>query len=82
MGYDEETKDGHWIYWPERCTISIERSVKFSVNDEIVVGELPLEGEKATATPDDEVERLTTTEAENRDVDKSTSDAPDHEGWF
>ena len=78
MGYDEETKDGHRIYWPERRTISIERSVKFNFNDEVVVGVLPLKGEKAAGN-DEGVERLTTTETENRDLDIETSDPPEHE---
>ena len=73
MGYDEETKDSHQIYWPERCTISIERSVKFNLDDEVVVGVLLLEGEKGTEN--DEVEHPTATEAEKHDVDIETPDA-------
>ncbi|KAF8815816.1 hypothetical protein BYT27DRAFT_7034917, partial [Phlegmacium glaucopus] len=46
MGFDVETKDGHHVYWPERRTVTVERSVKFNVDDEINVGHLPLEGEK------------------------------------
>jgi hypothetical protein len=45
MGLDEETSDGHRIYWPERRTITVERSVKFNFDNEVVVGVLPLEGE-------------------------------------
>ena len=71
MGYDEETKDGHRVYWPERRTISVERSVKFNFDDEVVVGTLPLEGENAG---NEEVERLTANEPEKH-VDIVTPDA-------
>ncbi|KAF8814732.1 hypothetical protein BYT27DRAFT_7062695, partial [Phlegmacium glaucopus] len=50
MGFDVKTKDGHRIYWPERRTVTVERSVRFNVDDKINVGNLPLEGERA---PDD-----------------------------
>ena len=73
MGFDEETKDGHRVYWPEKRTVSVERSVKFNVDDEVVVGVLPLEGEKATG--DEEVEHLMTTEAKKHDVDIVAPDA-------
>ena len=63
MGFDPETKEGHRIYWPGRRTISVERSVRFNFDEEIVVGELPLEGEN------DIGERLTTTESEKHDID-------------
>src|SRR5271154_2571016 len=46
MGLDEETGDGHRIYWPERRVITVEMSVKFNFEDEVVVGALPLEGEE------------------------------------
>src|ERR1700679_873998 len=47
MRFDAETKDGHRIYWPEKKAVSIERSVKFNFEpDDVVVGVLPLEGEK------------------------------------
>jgi transposase InsO family protein len=45
VGLDEETSDGHRIYWQERRTITVERSVKFTFEEEVVVGVLPLEGE-------------------------------------
>ena len=62
MGFDAETRDGHRIYWPERRTVSVERSVKFNFEpEEVVVGVLPLEGERKP------VER-STIDAE-RDVD-------------
>jgi transposase InsO family protein len=52
MGYDE-TSSGHRIYWPERRSVTVERSVKFS--EETVFP--PLEGEpglpffEQTSTP-------------------------------
>ena len=45
MGVDGETGDGHRVYWPEKRTVTVERSVKFNFEDEVVVGVLPLEGE-------------------------------------
>ena len=47
MGFDEETGDGHHIYWAEKQSITVERSVKFNFKEEIVVGQLPLEEENA-----------------------------------
>jgi hypothetical protein len=50
MGVKEETGDGHRVYWPERGTVTVERSVRFNFNDEVIVGVLPLEGEDRPAT--------------------------------
>ena len=64
MGFDTETKGGHRIYWPERRTVSVERSVKFNFEVEDVVGvPLPLEGENGNGRnrPD---ERLTSIDPE------------------
>jgi hypothetical protein len=41
VGFDPDTKDGHRIYWPDRRTVSVERSVKFNFTDEVIVGVLP-----------------------------------------
>src|SRR5271168_4080811 len=46
MGLDDETGDGHRIYWPEKRLVTVERSVKFNFADEVIVGTLPLEGEE------------------------------------
>jgi hypothetical protein len=48
MGFDEETRDGHRIYWAEKQSITVKRSVKFNFKEEIVVGQLPLKGENST----------------------------------
>jgi Reverse transcriptase (RNA-dependent DNA polymerase)/gag-polypeptide of LTR copia-type/GAG-pre-integrase domain len=45
MGFDPDTKDGHRVYWPEKRSVSVERSVKFNVTDEAIVRLLPIEGE-------------------------------------
>lgn len=46
VGFDPDTRDGHRIYWPEKRSVSVERSVKFNFDDdEVVIGVLPLEGE-------------------------------------
>ena len=46
MGVEEETGDGHRVYWPEWRVITVERSIKFNFDEEVVVGILPLEGEQ------------------------------------
>ena len=67
MGFDAETKDGHRIYWPERRTVTVERSVRFNFEpEEVVVEVLPLEGEGKVD------ERLTTIESEKHDVNNET----------
>jgi transposase InsO family protein len=45
VGFDPETKDGHRVYWPEKRTVSVERSVRFNFNDEVIIRVPPLEGE-------------------------------------
>ena len=35
IGFDE-TSNGHQIYWPEKCSVTVECSVKF-VNDDVVI---------------------------------------------
>jgi hypothetical protein len=50
MGVDDEMGDGHRVYWLERRTVTVERSVRFNFNDEVIVGVLPLEGENRPAT--------------------------------
>jgi hypothetical protein len=89
MGFDAETKDGHRIYWPDKRRVSVERSVKFNVDDdEVIVEMLPLEGErmqKSVRFADDESplegerksesERLTAIEPEKHNVDNQTLDA-------
>jgi hypothetical protein len=48
MVFDEETRDGHRIYWAEKQSITVDRSVKLNFEEEIVVGQLLLEGENST----------------------------------
>jgi len=43
MGFDEESK-GHRIYWVEKRSVTVERSVKF-MPEEVGIGGVPLEGE-------------------------------------
>ena len=47
MGWDEPS-DAHRIYWPDRCIVTVERSVRFNIVDTDVV--VPLEGEKDIGT--------------------------------
>jgi hypothetical protein len=50
MGVEEETGDGHRVYWLERRTVTVERSIRFNFNDEVIVGVLPLKEEDRPAT--------------------------------
>ena len=74
------------MYWPERQVVSVERSVKFNIDEEVVVGTLLLKGENTTPNKEiEEVKRLTTIEAEKRDVNIGTPDTevpevPENEG--
>ena len=52
VGYDSESK-GYWIYWPRKCSITVERNVIFNQDDTnthddtaIIYGEVLSEGEK------------------------------------
>ena len=45
MGFDVETRDRHHVYWPEKRSVTVERSVKFNFEDEIQILILPLEKE-------------------------------------
>ena len=77
MGFDAETKEGHRIYWAERCTVSMERSVKFNVEpNDVVVGVLPLKGEDKPDNEERVDKRLTTIESGGQHVD---NEAPDVE---
>ena len=52
VGYDEES-NAHHIFWPEKRSITVKRSVKFNVEDEAIVDATPLEGEiSANVDPD------------------------------
>ena len=72
LGFDPDTKDGHRIYWPDKRSVSVERSVRFNFEEETVVRVLPLEGEMENNELKDRVER---------DVDGSTDivEAPEPE---
>ena len=45
----EEASNGHQIYWPDKRSVTVERSIKF-VNDNVIVlsnpGAKPIQGEK------------------------------------
>jgi hypothetical protein len=48
LGFDEES-NAHRIYWPERRSVSVERSIRFESNDVVVsrmpVVTVPIQGE-------------------------------------
>ena len=61
VGFDPETKDGHRIYWPEKQTVSVERSVRFNFEEEIAIHVPPLEGEAGVIkqnTPNSQISRV------------------------
>lgn len=63
MGFDAETKEGHRVYWPEKRSVTVERSVSFRFEpEEVVVDVLPLEGEGK------DYERLVTNESERENI--------------
>ncbi|KAF8799613.1 hypothetical protein BYT27DRAFT_7066735, partial [Phlegmacium glaucopus] len=46
MGFDPDTKEGHHIYWPEKRSVTVERSVKLNFEEEeIRIRIAPLEEE-------------------------------------
>jgi hypothetical protein len=48
VGFDEAS-NGHCIYWPGKCSVSIERSVTFNTDvDVFLLNSVLLEGEKLT----------------------------------
>lgn len=70
VGFDAKNKDGHRIYWPDRKTVTVERSVRFNFEpEEVVVGVLPLEGERKVD------KRSMTIESEKHDVEAPVPDA-------
>ena len=51
VGFDEAS-NGHHIYWPKKCSVSIEQSVKFDTNADIFMPtSVPLEGEQVKVVP-------------------------------
>ena len=81
MGFDEDTRDGHRIYWPEKRKVSVERNIKFNFDaEEVVVGSLLLEGEildneRLMAIEPDEphhADPLATTEPEHHQIQVDT----------
>ena len=66
MGFDFETKDRHQIYWLEKRSITVERSVKFNFKDEIEIPILPLGKE--------DIQQSKTPSIENSDEDVEKKD--------
>ena len=64
MDFDTETKDRHCIYWPEKRSVTIKRSVKFNFEDEIEIPIpiLPLGKDKPETPPvvtsDEDIEKM------------------------
>ena len=69
LGFDPDTKDGHRIYWPERRSVSIERSVRFNFDDETIVQVLPLEGEVGNNEPNTLTNNISNEPTEEHVVD-------------
>ena len=40
IGYNE-ISNGHMIYWPDKCSVTVECSIKFS-NDEVILPSIPV----------------------------------------
>jgi hypothetical protein len=53
IGFDE-ISNGHRIYWPEKCSVTVEHSIKFVNGDAILPPILvaqPIQGEKRNMNP-------------------------------
>jgi len=72
VGFDEQSK-GSRVYWPEKCTITVERSVIFTSPVVVVDG---LEGE-ILAEPEHSVNKLPSTTSQNGNT--SNNNVPDNE---
>ena len=67
MGFDFETKDRHQIYWLEKRSVTVERSVKFNFEDEIEIPILLLEKEHIQPeTPS--IKTLTDEDVKKKDI--------------
>ena len=82
MGFDVETRDGHRVYWPERRTVSVERSVRFNFEaEEVVVRLLPLKGERMSSKRltaiEPEPEKEVVVETDNEAVDNREINPPE-----
>jgi len=53
--FDEESTHAHWIYWPDRRTVSVERNIKFDENSVLIPNiDMPLEGEIEECSEEEE----------------------------
>ena len=67
MGFDAKTKDRHHIYWLEKRSVTVERSIKFNFEDEIEIPILLLEKEHIQPeTPS--IETLTDEDVKKKDI--------------
>ena len=84
MGFDEETGDGHRVYQAEKRSITVERSVRFNFEEEVVVGQLPLKGENSTSEPKTSqtapIKTTTIDEVVEPAVGAEVPEVPDHLG--
>ena len=82
MGFDEETGDGHHVYWEEKRSITVERSIKFNFEEEIIVGQLPLEGENPNSKPTTSQPLLLPSKQPTVEIveETNTPEGPDHLG--
>ena len=76
IGYDE-TSDGHRIYWPDKRSVTIERSIKFSNGEEIfapIPAAKPIQGEKGpTNLQRDPEAKSDTSSSEPKNQEEHTS---------
>lgn len=72
IGFDEES-NAHRIYWPEKRSVTIERSVKFDDNDVLIPHSAMLEGEKE---PTNHTPIRNAPSASPETEDTSNSDSP------
>ena len=80
----EETGNGHRVYWAKKWSITVERSVRFNFEEEVVVGQLPLKGENSTSKPKTSqtapIKTTTIEEVVEPAVGAEVPEVPDHLG--
>jgi hypothetical protein len=82
IGYDE-ISNGHRIYWPDKCSVTVKRSIKFA-NDNVILLSNPIakpiqgESKSVNKNPDNlRCDSETKPESRNQEHTKNYEDDPD-----
>lgn len=74
VGFDEES-DGHRVYYAEKRAVIVERSVRF-VPEEVILDNIPLEGENDNSDDEDESKRHVSPVPEESAIPTPPADVP------